>query len=125
MNDAEFISWILIDSIEAVGTYNAVQVNTDNEKNCKATGALVEARYDHIFWTPCIVYSLNLATQAIGTRVDLVKQIYEGEEIQMLLKNHHISQAIFRYFSKLELLKVNFKFNLFSLIYHFMSFLHN
>jgi hypothetical protein len=108
VKDAEFISRILIDSIESVGPDNVVQVITDNAKVCRAAGALVEARYDHIYWTPCTVHSLNLVMKAIGTQIEWVKEIYEeGEEIQMFVTNHHMSQAIFRTYSHLELLKVN------------------
>ena len=108
VKDAMFISRILIDSIEMVGSENVVQVITDNAKVCRAAGALVEARYEHIFWTPCTVHSLNLVMQAIGNQIEWVKEIYqESEEIQMFVTNHHMSQAIFRTFSRLELLKVN------------------
>ena len=54
---AEFISRILIDAIESVGSDNVVQVVTDNAKVCKAVGIIVESRYDHIFWTSCTVHS--------------------------------------------------------------------
>ena len=108
VKDAEFISRILIDAIESVGPDNVVQVVTDNAKVCRAAGIIVESRYDHIFWTPCTVHSLNLVMKAIGAEIDWVKRIYEeGEEIQMFVTNHHMSQAIFRSFSDLELLKVN------------------
>ena len=108
VKDSEFISRILIEAIEMVGSENVVQVVTDNAKNCRGAGALVESRYDHIFWTPCTVHSLNLILQRIGTEVDWVKKIYEeGEDIQMFVTNHHMSQSIFRTYSKLELLKVN------------------
>ena len=115
VKDADFIARLLIESIESVGVDNVVQVITDNAKVCRAAGALVEARYDHIFWTPCTVHSLNLVMKAIGTQIEWVKKVYEeGEEIQMFVTNHHMSQAIFRNFSRLELLKVI----LFSFIYH-------
>lgn len=72
VKDAEFISRILIDSIEMVGSENVVQVITDNAKVCRAAGALVEARYEHIFLTPCTVHSLNLVMQAIGNQIEWV-----------------------------------------------------
>lgn len=76
VKDAEFISRIFIDSIDMVGDENVVQVITDNAKVCRATGALVEARYEHIFWTPCIVHSLNLVMQTIDNQIEWVKEIY-------------------------------------------------
>ena len=44
---------------------NVVQVITDNAKNCAGAGALVHQMYPHIFWTPCVVHTLNLALQNI------------------------------------------------------------
>ena len=111
VKDSKFISHILIDAIEPVGPDNVVQVVTDNAKVCRAAGIIIESRYDHIFWTPCTVHSLNLVMKSIGTEIDFVKNVYEeAEEIQMFVTNHHMSQAIFRSFSDLELLKVIFKF---------------
>jgi hypothetical protein len=107
VKDASFIANILIESIDMVGAANVVQVVTDNAKNCRAAGSIVEATYNHIFWTPCTVHSLNLIMQKIGTKIEWVKKIYmEAEEIQMFVTNHHMTQAIFRTFSSLELLKV-------------------
>ncbi|XP_059069104.1 uncharacterized protein LOC131859411 [Cryptomeria japonica] len=107
VKDASFIANILIECIDMVGPQNVVQVVTDNAKNCRAAGTIVEATYGHIFWTPCAVHSLNLIMQKLGTQIDWVKKLYaEAEEIQMFVTNHHMSQAIFRTFSKLELLKV-------------------
>ena len=116
VKDANFIAQLLIESIEFVGVDNVVQVITDNAKVCKAAGALVEARYEHIFWTPCTVHSLNLVMKTMGNQIEWMKNVYEGEKIQMFVTNHHMSQAIFRTFSRLELLKVNFKLYLASFI---------
>ncbi|XP_059069163.1 uncharacterized protein LOC131859437 [Cryptomeria japonica] len=107
VKDASFIANSLIECIDVVGTQNVVQAITYNAKNCRAAGTIVEVTHNHIFWTPCVVHSLNLIMQKIGTQIDWVKKLYEeGEEIQMFVTNHHMSQAIFRTFSKLELLKV-------------------
>ena len=51
VKDAQFIANVLI----KVGPKKVVQVITDNAPVCKATGLIVESRFDHIFWTPCIV----------------------------------------------------------------------
>ena len=82
VKDSKFISNILIEAIDMVGSENVVHVVTNNVKNCRGAVALVEGRYNHIFWTPCTVHSLNLIMQQIGTQIDWVKQIYEeGEDI--------------------------------------------
>jgi hypothetical protein len=104
--DATFISTILIDAIESVGSHNVVQVITDNAQVCRAAGLIVEGRYDHIFWTPCAVHSLNLMLAKIG-EIGWINEIYvASKEIQMFITNHSMSQAIYRGFAKLELLKV-------------------
>ena len=91
-----------------MGVDNVVQVITDNAKVCRAAGALVEARYDHIFWTPCTIHSLNLVMKAIRTQIEWVRKVYEeGEEIQMFVTNHHMSQTIFKTFKTLKFLKVD------------------
>eukprot|EP00253_Pinus_taeda_P001739 PITA_01739 len=104
--DASFISTILIDAIESVGPHNVVQVITDNAQVCNAASLIVEGRYDHIFWTPCAVHSLNLILAKIG-EIEWINEIYvASKEIQMFITNHSMSQAIYQSFAKLELLKV-------------------
>ncbi|XP_059066506.1 uncharacterized protein LOC131857797 [Cryptomeria japonica] len=105
VKDGPFIANILFETIEQVGPQNVVQMITDNAKNCRAVGLLVEECYKHIFWTPCAVHSLNLMLQKIGKKVEWIKQMYDDAEIQMFIMNHHMSQAIFRQFSRLDLLK--------------------
>ena len=84
-----------------------VQVITDNAPVCKAAGLIIEGSYDHIFWTPCIVHNLNLILEAIDNKVPWIKELTgEAREIVKFITNHHQSQAIFREYSKLELLKV-------------------
>jgi hypothetical protein len=51
--------------IEEVGRHNVVQVITENAANCKGAGLLIEAEYDNIFWTPCVVHTLNLTFKSI------------------------------------------------------------
>ena len=111
LKDATFIANILIDAIESVGPSNVVQVITDNAMVCKATGLLVEARYEHIFWTPCVVHSLNLILKKISN-IEWIKKITnEAKEIEMFITNHHMAQAIYQQFASLELLKVGASFD--------------
>eukprot|EP01018_Ginkgo_biloba_P007635 Gb_17511 [translate_table: standard] len=106
LKDATFIANILINAIESVGPSNDMQVITDNARVCKAAGLLVEARYDNIFWTPCVAHSLNLILKKIG-KIEWIKKItHEAKEIEMFITNHHMAQAIYRQFASLELLKV-------------------
>ncbi|GAV72516.1 DUF659 domain-containing protein [Cephalotus follicularis] len=52
-------------SILEVGPHNVVQVVTNNALVCKVAGLLIETQYPHIFWTPCVVHTLNLALKII------------------------------------------------------------
>ncbi|XP_058006738.1 uncharacterized protein LOC110665762 [Hevea brasiliensis] len=42
------------------GPSNVLQVITDNASNCKAAGKEIEKAYKHIFWSSCVVHTLNL-----------------------------------------------------------------
>ncbi|XP_059073578.1 uncharacterized protein LOC131874296 [Cryptomeria japonica] len=107
VKNGPLIANILFQAIEQVGPQNVVQVITDNAKNCRVVKLLVEECYKHIFWTPCVVHSLNLMLQKNGKKVEWIKQMYDDAQmIQMFITNHHMLQAIFRQFSRLELLKV-------------------
>ena len=51
--------------INEVGHQNVVQIITDNAANCKAAGEIIESTFPHIYWTPCVVHTLNLALKNI------------------------------------------------------------
>ena len=55
----------LMSVIKEVGQQKVVQIITDNAANCKGVGLIIEAEYDNIFWTPCVVHTLNLALKSI------------------------------------------------------------
>lgn len=114
--DAEYIANIFFDVIENIGDDRVVQVVTDNGANFKAAGALIEERYPHIFWTPCVVHCLNLVLKAICDPSEksahyleckwvkeLVSQV---NEINNFVTNHGLSKAIFNRYSDIKLLKV-------------------
>jgi hypothetical protein len=61
----EYIADKLRAVLDDVGRKNVVQIITDNAANCKGAGLLIEAENDHIFWTPCVVHTLNLAMKNI------------------------------------------------------------
>ena len=55
----------MMDVIMEVGHSNIVQIVTDNAHVCKATGLIIEAEFPSIYWTPCVVHTLNLALKNI------------------------------------------------------------
>ncbi|KAL3523381.1 hypothetical protein ACH5RR_016215 [Cinchona calisaya] len=58
--DAEHVTNIFMKAIEKVGSNNVVQIIIDNANNYKAAEGIIEQKYTHIFWTPCVVHSSNL-----------------------------------------------------------------
>jgi hypothetical protein len=107
VKDSKFIADILISNIEQVGPANVVQVIIDNAFVCEAAGLIIESRYHHIFWSPCIVHNLNLILEEIEAKTEWIKEVTrQAREIIKFVTNHHQSQAMYREYSKLELLKV-------------------
>jgi hypothetical protein len=96
VKDNTFIAGILISAIEQVGSANVVQVIIDNAPVCKAVGLIVESRYNHIFWTPCIVHNLNLILEEIEEKTEWIKELTgKAREIIKFITNHHQSQAMY------------------------------
>lgn len=54
------IAEALLETIDHIGPYNVIQVITDNAPNCKAAGEIIEDKYPNIFWSECLVHTLNL-----------------------------------------------------------------
>ncbi|XP_074374390.1 uncharacterized protein LOC141714792 [Apium graveolens] len=65
IKDAEYVAGLFLNAIDQVGPDNVVQIITDNAGNFKAAGLSIEAKYAQIFWTPCVVHSLNLALKSM------------------------------------------------------------
>ncbi|XP_024196212.1 uncharacterized protein LOC112199422 [Rosa chinensis] len=62
--DHAMIAYLIIDSIKEVGWENVVQVITDNALVCSKAS---DSKYPTIFWTTCVVHTLNLAVKNICT----------------------------------------------------------
>ncbi|KAK1586334.1 hypothetical protein Q3G72_001452 [Acer saccharum] len=117
--DKYFISNLLIEAIREIGPQNVVQVITDNALVCKAAGLLVESQFKHIFWTPRVVHTLNLALKSICSpsphpRYDdimeecgwIAKISSDVSFIKVFIMNHNMRLAMFNDHSKLKLLSV-------------------
>ncbi|XP_077212459.1 uncharacterized protein LOC143847496 [Tasmannia lanceolata] len=117
--DKHFIANLLKEVINEVGHDKVVQVVTDNAPDCKAAGQLVEAQFPSIFWTPCVVHTLNLALKNICAAKNVeVNQIAYGEcnwisdiagdvmLVKNFIMNHSMRLAIFNDFNSLKLLSV-------------------
>ncbi|XP_073151853.1 uncharacterized protein [Henckelia pumila] len=117
--DKLFISKLLINAINEVGHQNVVQVVIDNASVCKAAGLLVEAKYPHIFWTPCVVHTLNLALKNICAPTDSLQNREAFDEckwiaevanddsmIKNFIMNHNMRLSMFNDSSNLKMLSL-------------------
>ncbi|KAL4377320.1 hypothetical protein GQ457_02G039950 [Hibiscus cannabinus] len=52
--------------VDEVGESNVVQVITENGSNFVAAGALLMAKYLHLYWTPCAAHCIDLILKDIG-----------------------------------------------------------
>jgi hypothetical protein len=105
--DAHYMGELFITVIEDVGVDSCVQIITDNAPVCKATGMVVEAKYPQIFWTPCIVHSLNLALKSIASDVTWIGSLIEdARHIRNFVQNHTNALTIYKKYTQLSLLKV-------------------
>lgn len=101
----------LLKTIESIGPYNVIQVITDNAANCKAAGAIIEDRYPNIFWSGCLVHTLNLLMHDIIKMKEhdykWIGALYKkGKFMIRFITNHSNAHNIFRSHSRLELLKI-------------------
>jgi hypothetical protein len=50
---------LLFKTINDVGPSNVIQVITDNATNCMGVSKIIEGVHPHIFWSACLVHTLN------------------------------------------------------------------
>ncbi|XP_028100995.1 uncharacterized protein LOC114300304 [Camellia sinensis] len=117
--DKFFISNLVSQAIEEVGHQNVIQVITDNASVCSATGLLIESKYPNIFWTPCVVHTLNLALKnicapketrgtafAYGEYHWITLCVDDAMFIKNFIMNHSMQLVVFNKFIPLKLLVV-------------------
>ncbi|XLU21034.1 hypothetical protein S245_057100, partial [Arachis hypogaea] len=119
IRDKDYVAKQIRDVIREVGLSNVVQIVTDNAPVCKAAGLLIEAEFPSVFWTPCVVHTLNLALKDICTAKNTEKNNFVYQEcswitqiaddvsfIKNFIINHHMRLSIFNEFNTLKLLNV-------------------
>ncbi|GJR08978.1 putative zinc transporter protein [Tanacetum coccineum] len=105
--------------INEIGDQNVVEIITDNAANCKGAGELIEGLYPQIYWTPCVVHTLNLALKNIcaARNTENNSEVYGGchwiteiheEVIQIIffIMNHTMRLSMYNKFTPLKLLSV-------------------
>ncbi|XLQ99904.1 hypothetical protein S83_066103, partial [Arachis hypogaea] len=119
IKDKDYVARQIRDVIREVGLSNVVQIVTDNAPVCKAAGLLIEAEFPSVFWTPCVVHTLNLALKDICAAKNTEKNNFVYQEcswitqiaddvsfIKNFIVNHHMRLSIFNEFNTLKLLNV-------------------
>ncbi|CAH1453656.1 unnamed protein product [Lactuca virosa] len=119
VKDRFFIAELMKEVINEIGHENIVQIITDNAANCKAAGEIIESQFPHIYWTPCVVHTLNLALKNICSprnvetndltyeQCSWIKEVHEEVfAIKNLIMNHNMRLSIFTKFTPLRLLSV-------------------
>ncbi|CAN6541945.1 unnamed protein product [Malus baccata var. baccata] len=114
--DVEVARMFYTDASKEIGHENVVQVITDNAHVGKAAGLLIEAHHPHIFWTPCVVHTLNLALKSICSlkQTDVsyddcnwISSIAsDAWSINFFIMNHSMRLAMFNENCKLKLLSI-------------------
>ncbi|GAV70795.1 DUF659 domain-containing protein/Dimer_Tnp_hAT domain-containing protein, partial [Cephalotus follicularis] len=117
--DMHFIYNLLKEVINEVGYTKVIQVIMDNALNCKGARQLIEQEFPSIVWTPCVVYTLNLALKNIcaAKNVESNQVAYEAcswisdiiRDVMMIrnfIMNHSMRLTMFNEFVSLKLLCV-------------------
>ncbi|XP_021717001.1 uncharacterized protein LOC110684870 [Chenopodium quinoa] len=117
IKDIDFIATLLSEVIDEIGDQNVVQIITDNASNCKAAEELAEGRYPYIYWTPCVVHTLNLAMTSICAAKNVLNNVEVYDECHWIIEvhadalfiknyimNHSMRLSMFNKFSPLKLL---------------------
>ena len=119
IKDKEFIVKHMRDVIMEVGHNNMVQIITDTAVVCKAAGMLIESEFASIYWSPCVVHTLNLALQNICAaknteknrdiyhQCSWISQIVEDATfVKSFIMGHSMRISMFNNFNSLKLLSV-------------------
>ncbi|XP_027922790.1 uncharacterized protein LOC114180686 [Vigna unguiculata] len=119
IKDKDFIAKHMRDVIMEVGSKNVVQIITDNAVVCKAAGMLIEAEFPSIYWTPCVVHTLNLALKNICAAKncernnDTYKECFwitqiadDATFIKNFIVGHFMRLSMFNTFNSFRLLSV-------------------
>ena len=102
-----------------VGPDNVVQIITDNAAVCKAASMLIELKFSSIYWTPCVVHTLNLALKNICAAKNTEKNSFAYDQcfwisqiaddatfIKNFIVAHSMRISMFNRFNSLKLLFV-------------------
>jgi hypothetical protein len=100
---------LLLKTNDEVGPFNVIQVITDNAVNCKGAGKIIEQMHPHIFWSGCLVHTLNLLMHDIVKHKECgwINQLYKrGKQVIKYITGHTRVNYFYSTYSKLQILKI-------------------
>jgi hypothetical protein len=100
---------LLSQTINDVGASNVIQVIIDNVANCKGAGKIIERIYPHIFWSGCLVHTLNLLMHDIDKHGECgwINDFYKsGKKLIKFVTCHTRVNYFYGTYSRLQLLKI-------------------
>jgi hypothetical protein len=86
-----------------------IQVITNNATNCKGAGEIIERVHPHIFWSGCLVHTLNLLMHDIVKHRECgwINQLYKrGKQLIKFITEHTRVNYFYNTHSRLQLLKI-------------------
>eukprot|EP01018_Ginkgo_biloba_P035773 Gb_37474 [translate_table: standard] len=102
---SEFIFKILEEAVLEVGEENVVQIFTDSASKCVGDGKMIMARFNTIYWTPCVAHYMDLLLHDLGKLHWVNEVIRRGKLIANFVVNHHLTLSIYKKHAKKELFR--------------------
>ncbi|XP_076917999.1 uncharacterized protein LOC143578244 [Bidens hawaiensis] len=119
VKDKFFIANLMKEVINEIGHENVVQVITGNAPVCKAAGELIMSEFSDIYWTSCVVHTLNLALKNICSPINAetnetaydechwINDIHlDAIAIKNYIMNHGMRLSMFSKFTPLRLISI-------------------
>ena len=116
IKDKDFIAQHIKDAIMEVGSSNVVQIVIDNAIICKAISMIIDNEFLAIYWTSCIVHTLNLALKNICVAKDVEKRnvtykqccwitqiTNDANLIKIFIMGHSMRLSMYNNFNSLKL----------------------
>jgi hypothetical protein len=100
---------LLLKTIDEFVPFNVIQVITDNAENCKGASKINERMHPHIFWSGCLVNTLNLLLHDIVKHKECgwINQLYKRErKVIKYITKHTRVNYFYRTYSMLHILNI-------------------
>ncbi|XP_028078601.1 uncharacterized protein LOC114280432 [Camellia sinensis] len=100
--DGQKLFELLDKFVEKVGKENVVQVITDSAAANVLAGRFLEAKYEHLYWTPCAAHCLDLMLEDIFKIPRLKKTFKRGIAVHGYIYNQPTLLNMMRRYTNLK-----------------------